>query len=192
MQGHGSGRRKDRQMDICTRADQTPAEAALHPSWKGPALPISKTSIPLDDGGCWCWDSARFSWGSHQCCSLLCRKDLVFLLTLISQKCLAPLFGDEIIFLVCSWSCEITLASDASGSSISKSLLDCQANRHKWFKRQSLQSLKPIFVGRDNEDHRPASHVRLLPQVPTLTKAGRFAIRCQVQIVIQLATEESA
>lgn len=130
--------------------------------------------------------------GSHQCCSLLCRKDFVFLLTLISQKCLAPLFGDEIIFLVCGWSCEITLASDASGSSISKSLLDCQANRHKWFKRQILQSLKPIFVGRDNEDHRPASHVRLLPQVPTLTKAGRFAIRCQVQIVIQTATEETA
>lgn len=59
-------------------------------------------------------------------------------------------------------------------------------------KDRACKSLKPIFIGRDNEDHRPASHVRLLPQVPTLTKAGQFAIRCQVQIVIQIATEESA
>lgn len=41
------------------------------------------------------------------------QKDFVFSLTLmISEKCLAPLFGGQNnFFLVCNWSCEITLAS---------------------------------------------------------------------------------
>lgn len=50
---------------------------------------------------------------------------------MISQKRLAPPFGDEMIFLLCNWSCEIILVRKASGNSISKLQLDCQANKHK-------------------------------------------------------------
>lgn len=120
------------------------------------------------------------------------QKRLCLLVNSDFSKMSGSLFGDEIIFLVCSWSCEITLASDASGSSILNHGLIVKQTDTNGLKDRSCKSLKPIFVGRENEDHSPASHVRWLPQVPTLTKAGRFAIRCQVQIVIQTATEETA
>lgn len=59
----------------------------------------------------------------------------VFLWAMISQKRLAPLFWDEIIFLICNWGCEIILVCEASGSSVSKLRLDCQANKQEWFRR---------------------------------------------------------
>lgn len=93
--------------------------------WKSFALQMIKTSIPTRHRLSVLRVSKILAEEAISNAACFSESTFVFLLTMISQKRLAPLFWDEIIFLICNWSCEIILVCKASGSSISKLWLDC-------------------------------------------------------------------